>query len=320
MKIQHTYNDEHNHDFHESKRHIEKRTLIVVLLTVATMAVEITAGIMFHSMALLADGWHMGTHATALGISLMAYVLARRHSLDKRYAFGTWKIEILGAYTSALILGIVGVSLVVASIDRLMNPKAIDYTLAIIVAVAGLLVNIVSAFIMSAGSTHKHSSHSESSHPSHTHHDLNLRSAYLHVLADAATSVLAIAALIGGQMFGWIWLDPMAGLIGAAMIARWTVSLLRDSSAILLDREMDSPLVERIRTAIEIDGSSKVNDLHLWRVSDARYACIVSVCSTMPHSVERYRKTLSGFKEITHLTIETHWHEEGTEESSDKLA
>jgi cation diffusion facilitator family transporter len=312
MKSEYKFEVEHNHDFHESKRHLEKRTLIVVLLTITTMAVEITAGTMFHSMALLADGWHMGTHATALGISLMAYVLARRHSLDKRYAFGTWKIEILGAYTSALILGIVGLSLVVASVDRLMNPQAIDYTLAIIVAVAGLLVNIVSAFIMSAGSTHNYSSHSESSHSSHTHHDLNLRSAYLHVLADAATSVLAIAALIGGQMFGWIWLDPMAGLVGAAMIARWTVSLLRDSSAILLDREMDSPLVERIRTAIEVDGSSQVNDLHLWRVSDARYACIVSICSTMPHSVERYRKTLTDFKEITHLTIETHWHEEGT--------
>ncbi len=250
----------HSHEFHDSNPLAEQRTRLVVMLTVVMMIVEITAGWMFKSMALLADGWHMSSHAIALGLSAAAYTLARRLARDERFAFGTWKIEILGGYTSAMFL--VGVVIYMAweSVTRLMHPAPIAFNQAIGIGCLGLLVNLCSAWLLAGagGSRHSHShghghAHDHAhghEHDVHSHHDLNLRSAYVHVAADAATSVLAIGALTGGKYLGATWLDPLMGIIGSVIVAAWAVTLLRDTGRILLDAEMDAPVVAHIRHAV----------------------------------------------------------------------
>jgi cation diffusion facilitator family transporter len=308
---------QHHHAFGSDKQHLEKKTRIVVLITCTMMVAEILVGWLTNSMALLADGWHMGTHAFALGLSLIAYFLARKHAANSHFVFGTWKIEILGAYSSAMVLGIVALAMVVTSIGRLLHPLAIHYDQALVVAVIGLIVNLASAGILGGG-THAHGhahdhphphggSTSEASRHSHDHHgheDLNLKSAYLHVIADALTSVLAIAALLGAKYFSWNWLDPAMGLAGAALIARWSALLLRDSSGILLDRDTNAPLSKEIREHIESDGNTRICDLHLWKVADAKYACIISLVTSDKFSTGDYRQRLKDVHELAHTTIE----------------
>ncbi|MFO7570540.1 MAG: CDF family Co(II)/Ni(II) efflux transporter DmeF, partial [Smithellaceae bacterium] len=254
---------------------------------------------------LLADGWHMGTHAFALGISLIAYILARKYAQDNRFAFGAWKIEILGAYTSAIVMGIVGLFLIYSSVERLIHPLAIQYNQALLVAVLGLVVNVVCAVVLQTGG-HGHDHAHEGHDHAKPHQDLNHRAAYMHVVADAVTSVLAIVALLGAKYFQIVWLDPFMGLVGAALILRWAAGLLKDSSAILLQREMDAPIAGEIKTLMESDGDTKVSDLHIWRVAQNQYACIVSVVAEGGYSAEEYKMRLENVHDLAHCTVEIH--------------
>ena len=296
----------HEHAFDTGNRAAETRTWIVVAITAVTMVAEIAGGWITGSMALLADGWHMGTHVAALAMAGIAYALARRWSRDSRFAFGTWKIEVLGAFSSALVLAIVALAMLVESVIRLVNPHEIAFGTALAVAVVGLLVNVASAILL-AGHDHGHDHDHDHDHGGHAHgghHDLNLRGAYLHVLADAFTSVLAIAALAAGMVAGWAWLDPAMGIVGAVVIAWWSKGLLVQSSRVLLDREMDSPVAGAVKLAIESDGDAEIADLHLWRVGRDRYACIVSVVARTPLTPDDYRGRLAGIATLAHVSIE----------------
>ena len=310
----------HEHAFDAGNRAGESRTWIVVAITAVTMVAEIVGGWITGSMALLADGWHMGTHVAALAIAGTAYAMARRWSRDERFAFGTWKIEVLGAFSSALVLGIVAIAMAVESVLRLANPHAISFGAALVVAVVGLAVNVVSAFVL-AGHDHGHDhdhdhGHDEGGdhdhghvdedhhHPHRGHGDLNLRAAYLHVLADAFTSVLAILALAAGMMLGWAWLDPVMGLVGAGVIAWWSKGLIIQSARVLLDREMDSPVASQVRIAIESDGDTEIADLHVWRVGRDRHACIVTVVAKEPLTPDGYRERLADIPTLAHVSIE----------------
>lgn len=293
---------EHHHLFNVNKKSVEKSTFIVVVITFVTMIAEILFGWLSQSMALLADGWHMGTHAFALGISLLAYVMARKYAKDRSFTFGTWKIEILGAYTSAIVLGLVGLIMIFSSVKRLIHPLSIYYNQALFVAVIGLTVNVVCAIILSRGGhAHSHDHHHEESHH---HEDLNLKSAYLHVVADALTSVLAIAALLGAKYFDFVWLDPLMGIVGAGLILHWSSMLLKETGGILLQREMDNPITDEIKQEIESDGDSVISDLHIWKVAQNKYACIVSLVTSKNCSIEDYKKRLAKVHELAHVTIE----------------
>ena len=293
---------QHPHLFHDEKRAVEKRTMAVVILTFLAMIAEIVFGWLANSMALLADGWHMGTHAFALGISLLAYVLARKHAFDRRYTFGTWKIEILGAYSSAVILGLVGAAMAAASVRRWFRPLAIHYDQALLVAAVGLAVNLLSAAILDLRDASRQGEQGNGGE--HRRRDLNLKSAYLHVLADAVTSVLAIAALLAAKRFGWDWLDPAAGIVGAGLILSWSLSLLKETSGVLLEREMDSPLVGAVRARMEEDGDTRVSDIHLWKVGQEKYACIISLVTARSCPLADYKARLKEFAELVHVTIE----------------
>jgi cation diffusion facilitator family transporter len=307
----------HDHVFDDHNPVAERRTRQVMWLTLAMMVVEIVAGTMFGSMALLADGWHMSSHALALGVSAGAYALARRHAKDGRFAFGTWKIEVLGGYTSAVVLMGVAAYMGFESARRLVDPAPIQFDEAIPVAVLGLAVNVLSAWLLSSGEAghshghshghdHHHHGHAgHGAHHDHHHRDLNLRSAYVHVVADAATSVLAIAALIGGRYFGANWLDPVMGLAGTVLVGRWAWSLMRDSGRVLLDAEMDAPVVEEVREVIAgLDTPARLRDLHVWRVGKGKYACIVSVDAQRALEPEAVRRALSIHEELVHVTVE----------------
>jgi len=302
---------QHSHRFDTGNQAGERGARAVLVITAVTMVVEIAAGLYANSMALLADGFHMSSHALAIGLSAFAYAAARRYSGDSRYAFGTWKIEVLGGFASALMLLMVGLLMVAGSVERLLAPQAIHYPQAIAVAVLGLLVNLVCARILGAAHDHGHD-HDHHGHDHHhaAHEDLNLKSAYLHVLADAATSVLAIVALIGGWLWGLAWLDPAMGIVGALLIGLWAKRLLADTSRVLLDREMDHPVVDEIRAVIDESGGAgqaRLTDLHVWRVGKASYACALSLVShdrqLTPDAVRRW---LSVHEEIVHATIEIH--------------
>ena len=302
----------HEHAFDTGNRAAETRTWIVVAITAVTMVAEIVGGWITGSMALLADGWHMGTHVAALAMAGIAYALARRWARDSRFAFGTWKIEVLGAFSSALVLAIVALAMAVESVLRLVNPHEIAFGSALAVAVVGLVVNVASAFVLADhGHDHGHDDHDHHPHHDHGdhghdhhHHDLNLRAAYLHVLADAFTSVLAIAALAAGMVAGWAWLDPAMGIVGAVVIAWWSKGLLAQSARILLDREMDSPVAAQVKLAIESDGDAEIADLHLWRVGRDRHACIVSIVAREPLTPDGYRERLAGIGALAHVSIE----------------
>ena len=285
-----------SHDFLSSTRQNESRTRHVVLLTLVMMVAEIATGWLYGSMALLADGWHMGTHAAALGITLFAYRYARVHREDQRYSFGTGKVKVLGGYTSAVVLVLVAVLMIWESVHRLLVPQAIHFDESIGVAVLGLVVNIISVFLLKDDHHHGH-------HHGH-HHDHNLRAAYLHVLTDALTSVLAIVALLLGKMVGWNWMDPLMGMVGAVVIIHWTYGLLRETTSILLDSAKDMDKVEELRAAIEEDGDSIVADLHLWRIEAEQYALICALVTHDPQEPEHYKKRIREVLGGGHITVE----------------
>jgi cation diffusion facilitator family transporter len=299
---------QHQHVFNVEKKAIEKRTLIVVILTFITMIAEIFFGWLTNSMALFADGWHMGTHAFALGLSLLAYILARKYAKADQFTFGTWKIEILGAYTSAIVLGIVGLIMIFTSVKRIINPLSIQYNQALFVAIIGLLVNLICAVILNTEEhAHEHH-HDEYEHSDHHHkqQDLNQKSAYLRVVADALTSVLAIVALLGAKYFNFNWLDPFMGIVGAGLIIRWAILLLNDTANILIEREMDSPITKEIKEKIESDGDTKISDLHIWQIAQNKYNCIISLVTGRKYTIEEYKMRLRNVHELTHVTIEIH--------------
>lgn len=265
------------------------------------MVVEIVGGWWFNSMAVLADGWHMSSHTVALGLAAFAYAYARRQSGHRRYAFGTWKVEVLGAYTSALLLIGVAALMVFQSVDRLLAPQDIQYREAIVIAIVGLAVNLVCAYWLRG--SHAHAGGHD--HPHDAHEDMNARSAYVHVLADAATSVLAIVALTGGLIWGAAWLDPMMGLVGAALVTVWAIRLLRDSGRVLLDAEMDAPVVAEVREVIEQGAvPARITDLHVWRVGRAQYSVVLTVSTPSDKDGEFFRRALCVHPELVHVTVE----------------
>jgi cation diffusion facilitator family transporter len=297
---------EHDHVFDRGNAAGERGTRAVAWLTAVMMVVEIIAGWWYNSMALLADGFHMSSHALAIGLSAFAYAAARRYSTDQRFAFGTWKIEILGGFASAVLLLAIVALMVFGSVERLIAPQPIHYQEAIIVAIVGLAVNVLSALILGRAHHDDHHQHHGADH--NHHHDLNLKSAYVHVIADAATSVLAISALLGGWLYGWSWLDPTMGLVGAVLVAVWAKQLLADTGKVLLDREMDHPVVDEIREAVESKSGSeqtRISDLHVWRVGRASYSCALSLVTRDPTlTTDKVREWLSVHEEIVHSTIE----------------
>lgn len=309
----------HQHHYNSGNAAAERGTRIVLWITLATMLFEIGAGWWYNSMAVLADGFHMSSHALAIGLAAFAYAAARRYSTDPSFAFGTWKIEILAGYTSAIFLLGVAAAMVFGSLERLWAPQAIHYPEAVTVAVIGLVVNLVCALIL--GQAHNHHGHDHGHHHDHHghdhgHDDLNLKAAYIHVITDAATSVLAIAALAGGWLYGWDWLDPACGLLGAVLVALWAKNLIIQTGRVLLDREMDHPVVAEIRDVIDqlpAEGNTSLTDLHVWRVGTGAYACALSLlthdASLTPLQI---RENLGIHEEIVHATVEIHLCDECT--------
>ena len=295
----------HAHDFAGEFQAAEKNTRRVLWLTAAMMVIEIVGGLKLRSMALFADGCHMGTHVAAFAISAAAYWLARRHASDERYTFGTGKIGVLGAYTSAIILGLIGLYMFAESVLRLVHPQPIAFSEAIPIACLGLTVNIVSALLLSGGHHHHHDHVDGHAHHHHGGEDLNLRSAYLHVIADSVTSVLAIIALSCGKAFGWGWLDPVCGVVGSMVIGQWAWSLIGSTRTILLDREPDScDLRAEIRKAFANCEDARICDLHIWQVGVNRYSAIISIVTSSPKPPDFYKRMLAEHEELQHVTIE----------------
>jgi len=297
----------HDHVFlggrHE--RH-ERRTWAVVILTAVTMVAEIVGGTLAGSAALVADGWHMATHAAALGIAALAYRFARRYANDLRFSFGTGKIGDVAAFASAIILGMIALYIGVESAHRLVAPVAIDFGQALPIAVAGLLVNAASVWLLHDDHDHHHDHADASHHEGHAHgheHDTNYRAAYVHVLADMLTSVLAIAALLGGRYLGLVWLDPLMGLVGAAVIAAWSVSLIRSAGAVLLDIVPSGQIEDQVRQRLETDGD-RVTDFHLWQIGPGHRAAVVAIVTDRPQPPSAYKARLAGIRDLSHVTVE----------------
>jgi cation diffusion facilitator family transporter len=294
----------HEHNFVADTSSAEKRTRKVIALAAFMMVAEIVAGLWFHSMALLADGWHMSTHVAAFALTALAYYFGRRHAKDARFTFGTGKISVLGGFTSAIVLSGIALLMAVESIHRLFAPMTIHFREAIGIASLGLVVNVICAWILKDDPHHHHAHDHDHAHGAH-HHDLNLRAAYLHVLADALTSMLAITALSLGYFFGWVWLDPVMGLVGTIVIVSWAYTLLRDTGSILLDRiPSHTDLPQVIREGIENDGDTKITDLHIWQVGAGKFAAIISVVGHNPKTPEQYRQALKIHEELIHVTVE----------------
>lgn len=291
---------QHHHDYSVAETGGERRTRYVVALTAITMIAEIVAGSVFGSMALLADGWHMGTHVLAFVITLFAYGYARRHAKTGRYTFGTGKVSVLAGFTSAVVLVIIALMMVIESLLRMIEAQPIQFNQAIFVAVIGLLVNLVSAWLLHDDHHHHDHDHEHEHH----HHDHNLRAAYMHVLADALTSVTAIVALLSGKYLGWMWMDPLMGIVGALVIIRWAMGLLRDTSGILLDESEHADVHEGIRRLIETDEKDQITDLHVWRVGPNHVAAIISIATHESKSPAHYKQLLLQITELSHVTVE----------------
>ncbi|PZU93144.1 MAG: cation transporter [Leptolyngbya sp.] len=293
---------QHSHIFSAEKNQAENRTKVVLFLTAITMVVEVLAGTVFGSMALLADGWHMATHVAAFGIAVFAYQYARRHAQDAKYTFGTGKVSVLGGFTSAVVLAIIAFIMALESIVRLFQPQSIQFNEAIYVAAIGLAVNLISAVLLQ--DHHDYSSHDGHHQDHHHHHDQNLRAAYVHVLADALTSIFAIAALFSGKFWGWVWMDAAMGLIGALVISRWAYGLVRETGSILLDGAIDKPIKLKIVSAIEQDADNRVTDLHVWKLSENHMATTVSLITHYPKAPDYYKSLLSHIPGLSHVLIE----------------
>jgi cation diffusion facilitator family transporter len=277
--------------------HGERRTRHVLVLTASMMVIEVVAGLVYGSMALLADGWHMATHAAAFMITIFAYRYARKHAASPAFAFGTGKVSVLGGFASAVALAVVALVMLTESVLRLFSPHLIHFNEAIGVALVGLSVNIISALLLQ-------DHHAAGATPHHPHHDHNLRAAYLHVLADALTSVLAIVALLSGKYFGWQWLDPVMGIVGAGVIVRWSYGLVTETGPVLLDESIDEQYKLLIRQRIEDDADNGVTDLHVWRVGPAHYAVILSLVTQHPRPPQHYKALLNDLDRLSHITVE----------------
>ena len=318
---------QHTHQFDQGNPLAQKRILYAVILTAVMMVAEIWGGWVFNSMALLADGWHMSSHLLALGLAYLAYQAARYFADDPRFSMGTWKIEILAAYSSAILLILVAILMAIQSIERLFNPVAIHYQEAIPIAVVGLLINLICAWLLHDGhhghshshhhahatedsSAHHHAHTTDDSHAGHAHqhqaHDLNQRAAFLHVVADAVTSVLAIVALIAGKYWGWTFLDALLGIVGALLVARWSLGLIKVSAKTLIDADMDDPIVQQIQAGIfALDPTVQITDLHVGKVGNAKFSCVLVLETQRDDlSADRLRAALSDIAGLVHLTIE----------------
>ncbi|MBD1909971.1 MULTISPECIES: CDF family Co(II)/Ni(II) efflux transporter DmeF [unclassified Leptolyngbya] len=310
---------QHSHDFLIDRQQAERNTKIVLLLTAITMVAEVIAGSIFGSMALLADGWHMATHVAAFGITVFAYQYARRHANNPAFTFGTGKVGVLGGFTSAIALGVVVFLMAIESAGRLFHPERIQFTEAIYVAIIGLIVNLASALLLQdhhghdhypGHHAHEHDDHHDHDHHDHSYHahnhpkDHNLQAAYVHVLADALTSVLAIVALCAGKFLGWVWLDAVMGFVGAAVIGRWAYGLVRETSVILLDGGIDKQTRLAIVTAIEDEADNQVVDLHVWNLSPHHLAATISLVTHTPHPPEHYKSRLKHIPSLAHVLIE----------------
>lgn len=293
MSADSALHNRHDHHYHFPHSSGEQRTRCVIALTGVMMVVEVTAGLITNSMALLADGWHMSTHVAALGLAAFAYGYARRHADDPRFTFGTGKVGTLGGFASAIFLAVVAVFMAVESAERLISPLAISFDEAILVAVIGLVVNLASVLLLKDDHSHSH------------HHDHNLKAAYIHVLADALTSLTAIVALLTGKYLGWIWMDPIMGMVGSLVIARWSYGLLRDTSKVLLDCEASGEAAAAVCRVIETeDRESRITDLHIWRLGGPHLCAIVSIATPRPRSVGHYKRLLGDIDDLTHVTVE----------------
>jgi cation diffusion facilitator family transporter len=297
---------EHSHIFDDGNPLAERNTRWAVILTASMMVIEIVGGWWFNSMALLADGWHMSSHALALGLAVLAYRAARKLAKDRRFSLGTWKIEILAGYTSAVLLIVVAALMLFQSVERLLNPTPIHYNEAISIGIIGLLVNLACAWLLRDGGHHHHHGHEHHDHHHGHHDDLNLRSAYIHVIADAATSVLAIVALFGGKLWGASWLDPLMGIVGAGLVAAWAYSLMRDTGKVLLDAEMDAPVADEIQEVLSNCGHAlTITDLHIGRIGKGKFHCVIALRSADPMlTADRVRQWLSIHEELVHITVE----------------
>jgi cation diffusion facilitator family transporter len=299
MHVHTLENWQHSHEFLIKNEKGEKRTFYVLILTATTMVVEIIAGSVYGSMALLADGWHMGTHVAAFFIAIFAYRYARKNENNPAYSFGTGKVNVLGGFASAVALAVVALLMLVESFQRIIDPHVIQFNEAIIVTCIGLLVNVVSAYILKDGHDHSH-------HEGHSHHqhDHNLKAAYMHVIADALTSFLAIIALVSGKYLGWNWLDPVMGIVGAVIITRWSYGLLKQTNPILLDASIDKEYQRAIKEAIEKDSDNRISDMHVWKVGANHYAATISIVTHFPKSAEHYKMLLDNFHKLSHIVVE----------------
>ncbi|QIO04460.1 CDF family Co(II)/Ni(II) efflux transporter DmeF [Acinetobacter shaoyimingii] len=308
-------NRKHSHQFDEGNPMGQRKILFATILTGLMMVFEIFGGWLFNSMALLADGWHMSSHMLALGLAYMAYRAARHFAHDQRFSFGTWKTEILAGYSSAILLMLVALLMFYQSFDRLLHPIQIHYNEAIPIAVIGLIVNLVCAWLLHSGGHHHshdhghaHHVHDHNNHHQHAHgdHDLNQKAAFLHVVADAVTSVFAIIALCAAKFFGWDFLDALLGIVGAILICKWSYGLLIETGKTLLDAEMDHPVVDEIREVIaSIDSKISITDLHVWKVGKGKFSCILALESA-EHALnaDLIRQALSIHDEIVHISVE----------------
>ncbi|MBL1209282.1 CDF family Co(II)/Ni(II) efflux transporter DmeF [Geminocystis sp. GBBB08] len=289
---------QHSHNFLVDRNQSEKKTSIVLLLTVVTMIVEIIAGTTFGSLALLADGWHMATHVGAFGIAVFAYQYAKKYANDPKYTYGTGKVSVLGGFTSAIVLGVIALGIAIESFTRLFHVQNIKFDEAILVAVIGLIVNLVSAFLLEDHDHHHHDHHD------HHDHDHNLRAAYIHVLADALTSLFAIIALFAGKYLGWVWMDAVMGLVGALVIAKWAYGLVQETASILLDGTIDKEVKLAIINSIEADKDNRITDLHIWKVSENHLAATISLVTHYPQEPIYYKKLLTNIPSLSHVIVE----------------
>ena len=309
---------DHSHDFGVDNTHSEKKVIIAFWLTTVVMVLEIAAGTWSGSMALLADGWHMGTHSAAFLIAIFAYSYAKKHTKNKTFSFGAGKVNYLGGFASAVALALVALMVILESIQRFIEPQQIHFNEAIMVAIIGLIVNIVSVFVLH-DSHHHHHSHEDSHSHGHTHkshdhshshghhHDHNMKAAYLHVLADTLTSLLAIVALLASKYFGWIWMDAAIGVLGAVVIGRWSYGLIKESSEVLLDKTLDASSFESIAQHMKTEMNTTITDIHVWRIGALDKAAILSVSANNPHSPDAYKHVLKHYvPQLSHISVEVH--------------